>query len=378
MYLRLGQRLGRRLFEEVRDAKSLTPRPTPSRMLAGIIAAFVHGATALFFGVGVFLLLLHHNLGFVIGGVLSIAIGWQLRPRLGKRPSRVVPRERAPALYGLLDRVGEALHVRRVDGIVLTSDFNASISRVGWERRTYVTLGIPLLACLAPQERVAILGHELGHQGNGDPRRGSFVGTALGTLESWAMLLRPQPGNVVYRSHEVSALASMLANGVLAILSRIVRLIAVLLIHLIWRASQRAEYLADELAARVAGSEASVSALRKLGLQSVFREVVQSATLNAPADVGLIEDFRRRVGSYPHAELERELSKEIDRGFRLDVTHPPSAYRIEFLRNRPAPAEVVLSSAESDRIDEELLPYEKDVHDHLVERYRASLYRGNR
>ncbi len=381
VYASLGQRLGKRTFEQVRDAERISPGFTWAKLVAGLIAFVVHGLTVGFLVLGLWMaVVLHRSPGYIVIGIFLLLVAWELRPRLGKPPKRVVGRQKMPATYDLLDRVSKALGARPIDGITVTPDFNAAIVTVGWRRRSYIALGLPLLAILDPQERVAIFGHEIGHRVNHDPRRGAFIGTSLHTLQTWYYLLspqrlrRPRPS---YRG-DTGYLIGVLINAVQGPIAWFIKRVWTLMIHLIWQSNQRAEYLADNLAARVAGSDAAVSALRKLGLQSVFRQVVQSSTLNAPGEGGLVEDFRRQVAAYPHADLERLLSKQIDAGFRLDATHPPNAYRIEFLRAHPAPAELTLSHGGSDRIDEEFRGFERSIQERLVESYRASLYRGNR
>ena len=54
-------------------------------------------------------------------------------------------------------------------------------------------LGVPLLTILDGQEVVALVGHELAHQVNGDATRGLVVGTALETLRRWYYAFTPGP-----------------------------------------------------------------------------------------------------------------------------------------------------------------------------------------
>lgn len=72
----------------------------------------------------------------------------------------------------------------------LTSAFNASYGRSG--RRRELRLGLCLWAILEPQERVALIGHELGRALNGDLRNNVFVRRALLPLAAWRELLRPR------------------------------------------------------------------------------------------------------------------------------------------------------------------------------------------
>ena len=56
--------------------------------------------------------------------------------------------------------------------------------------------------------------------------------------------------------------------------------IASALVHLIWQDCQRAEYLADYLGAKVSGTQASISMLKKMPLGSVFIVTLQRLALD--------------------------------------------------------------------------------------------------
>ena len=86
-------------------------------------------------------------------------------------------------------------------------------------------------------------------------------------------------------------------------LSRLAWLGAYLLSHLLWRDSQRAEYLADYLAATVSGTNAVLSLLEKLHYGTAFALTVQHAALNQDASEGLLERLRQRVAEVPEREL---------------------------------------------------------------------------
>ena len=95
-YLALGQRSGRRMFDEVRGASSLNPRSSVSKVLAAGVACVVHSLTLLFAAGGVFMLARARNPGYVIVGLMLLALAWAVRPRLGKAPRGVVPASTSP------------------------------------------------------------------------------------------------------------------------------------------------------------------------------------------------------------------------------------------------------------------------------------------
>ena len=79
--------------------------------------------------------------------------------------------------------------------IVVDVDWNAAWTLAGWRRRRVLVLGLPMLAALGPQQRVALIAHELGHDRNGDVIRGLFVGSAVNGLRALSWLLHPSHGS---------------------------------------------------------------------------------------------------------------------------------------------------------------------------------------
>jgi heat shock protein HtpX len=136
-----------------------------------------------------------------------------VRPRVPKVHEAIMAREKALALHKLADEVARALDTSPVDGIVISSDFNAGLGQGGRRRRRILHLGLPLVSILNGEERVALLAHELAHSVNGDPNRGFFVGTAISSLAQWHYLLRPnriwqrQPHGTAISSLEGSSFA---------------------------------------------------------------------------------------------------------------------------------------------------------------------------
>src|SRR5207247_2018650 len=139
----------------------------------------------------------------------------------GRVPKGGLARAEAPRLYALVDRIAEALETKRVDAIFINRQFNASWSVVGIRRRSVLRLGLPLLSALTPQERVALIAHELGHGRNGDARRGFVVGSAVNGLEQLYVVLAPGGDVRTGYSHEVRMGPYVqVANALLWIVSR--------------------------------------------------------------------------------------------------------------------------------------------------------------
>ena len=148
------------------------------------------------------------------------------------------------------------------------------------------------------------------------------------------------------------------------------------LARLLWRDMQRAEYLADALGARVAGSQAMVKALEMLMLQSAFALAIQRA---AHGDDGtdVIDRAREAVHDVPDRERERRRRVARLEQARLEGTHPPTGMRIELLEQRPPlPPAITLDTARAKRLGEELRPFSAAAGTAILDAHRGALYSG--
>ena len=327
----------------------------------------VHALTLGFLASGVALLVLGFpNPFLLLAGALLVCLAILIRPRLGKLPDEgVLDRDDAPRLFGLVDEIAAALATPAVDTIVIDHRFNASWSVTGLRRRV-LTLGLPLFGVLAPQERVGLIAHELAHARNGDAARGRFVGSAVGALAELADLITPTGAE--------GGIVETLAAGIAWLASLPLRALLFAEAHLLLRNSQRAEFLADALAARIAGADAVVGLQERLLLASTFYGVVKGA-MRDPGAAGLLAKAARALDDVPERERERRARVARLEGARLDSTHPPTAHRIDLLERRGSrDAAVTLDEAGSRTIDVELDPLLGSVESTLVDEYRALLY----
>jgi Zn-dependent protease with chaperone function len=374
LYDRVGRRLGDQLVGELLAVERLEPRLTLGKLVAYVIAAMVYALTLALVAGGVALAWLAWANVFAIAlAVLMVGVGLLMRPRLGEPPKEgLVSRAEAPELYALVDEVAEELRVPPVDAIVADRDFNASWAVLGLRRRRVLTLGLPLVALLEPQERVALIAHELAHARNGDATRGLFVGSAVNGLAALYWLLSPED-----REDTGDGLgADLIAKAMLWVVSRPVWLLLLLQLHLLTRDLQRAEYLADALAARVAGTEAVVAIQEKLLLEHTVWATLQHAAGPARDEqTDLLEDIGEAVLQVPDRERERRRRVARLEDARLGETHPPSGKRIELLEGRPqAEPAVVLDSEHSAAIDRELATRRTAAGRQLLEEYREAIY----
>lgn len=231
--------------------------------------------------------------------------------------------------------------------IVFDLQFNASWGSDGWRRRRVLRLGIPLLASLDIRETLALLAHELAHERNGDAQRGVLVGSTLISLSEAVDLFRPH--RTPLGAHQW-ALVMLLTNGLLRACSLPFRGLLALQTHLLYRDSQRAEYLADDLSASVAGTDAVIALLDSMLAMRSVELVIRRATLTGErAGREMVGDMRAATSSSdPASRAARRERARVER-HRLDSTHPTTASRISVLQQRPgrAPAVVLEASAES-------------------------------
>ncbi|MFF7949897.1 M48 family metallopeptidase [Streptomyces griseorubiginosus] len=357
---RIAQRYGGRLFDELSGeggGGGGSSRRTVPGLLAFALALAVHGLTLVLAAVGLLGLIRGWGgLGMAFG-LFLLALAWSLRPRLNRLSDddRVLLRADAPELYALVDEVAAALGTRSVDAVVVDVDANASVTQLGLRRRL-LTLGLPLWEVLSPQQRIALLGHELGHFTHGDTRHGMVVGTACRSLGTWLYYVRPMPNpNVLQAITNLACVPlRLLITGVLALLELLTA-----------RASQRGEYLADAAAARAGSTEGAVGLMDRLmvtdSIVTTLHRETNSRRMRGSGRVGrhdgdgLWEALATHLDSVPASEFERQRRVGALRGHSVDATHPPTHLRRRLLLSgAPASAAVTAGGSRTERIAGEL------------------------
>ncbi|MFI9640264.1 M48 family metalloprotease [Micromonospora sp. NPDC051925] len=236
--------------------------------------------------------------------------------------------------------------------IGVDGSFNAYSTSVGLRRRRVLCLGLPLWGALDGAERVALVGHELGHFVNGDVRRLLITQPALTMLGDAAELFRPAPGGSAGGLLEM--IGDALGRAMSWVLSKLLFGGHLLLVWTALRDSQRAEYLADELAARVAGSAGARGLLDVLLSGESVALVVRQASRGGQGPRAWREGTARaRTAAAERMPLVRQLS--IREQVSLFASHPPAGLRHQMLtaRARHEPR-VLLSESRMERIDAEL------------------------
>lgn len=356
--LRTAYDLGISLVEELRVQGVTKPKPTRVRyLLIGIsvlLLAFVAGLAAL----GGWLL---SQGPLALLGVLALVVAVAWRPRLGSRRQAVKDRwvireHQAPHLFALIAKAAEAVNAPVPTTVVISWDWNASAGVYGVGRHRVLELGLPLWTVARPQERVALLGHEMGHFVNGDSHRSVLTQPALITFGRLATFTDFASGLGTGVIAPILWLLIVLPGRALAFLLR--------MIHLYINAlaageQQRAEHYADALAARAGGTSGALG-LADLMTDSVeLRRVVAATAARgqlAPVWRTTVNAARERWNERLH--LRRQLS--LRREASIFASHPPAGLRHQLLSASPwRDPGVQLTEEESQQIDAELTRYER-------------------
>jgi Zn-dependent protease with chaperone function len=370
---RLGRRQGRALFEATLKAADLRPRASITWVLAVAIAGAVLLIHLSIVVVGAFLVVSMPGWLLVLLGIGMVVVGVASRPSVSKTPTEdVIGRADAPALWGLIDRLARELGVRPPDVLVVDGDWNASVTKVGWRQRTVLQVGQLVLAMTPRQARVALVAHELAHLANRDPARIFLIHVAIVTLADWSEML--EPDELAPSEWGLVGLLMFPVNVLLLAASLACVALALGLLGLLFRDSQRAEYYADRLAADVAGSAAMIEMLETLRFGAAYEQAVQNVAItNRQRELtGLLREY---IAATPPNELERMGRAGALEASRLDHTHPPTTYRVRLLAEHPRPEpRVSLDGPTSATIDAELDRLAPAVQRKLVADYVSSLH----
>lgn len=360
---RWSARQAEALFRQVSGTAVERPGWGLARLASYALAMVIHLSSMALLVAGVWLVVAIPTVVTVILAIIALLLAFQLRPRLGSfRALRDVRyRDDAPVLFGVLDQVAAVAGAKPAHGVVADGKWNASYSSVGWRRRRVVTLGLPLWDALSADQKVAVLGHEFAHGVNGDARHGVIVGTSLATLARLYSLLTPDP---LLRARlratrgtyeQIGQLVQLPLRWVIVSVFTAQQLITL-------RASQRAEYYADAVAARIA-SPASVAGALDLIVtgRDTYEMVMQrrAGRKSYPDGRTSYPDFRDELrtalAAVPESELERRRRVRDHALPHVTDTHPPARLRIKMLRSLPpGKASVSPTDAQEDKIRAEL------------------------
>ncbi|MGW1543403.1 M48 family metallopeptidase [Streptomyces sp. NPDC002309] len=212
-----------------------------------------------------------------------------------------------PGLWRTVRELADQVGTRAPTRIVLTADVNAAVAEdarllglVPGPRRLH--LGVPLLQGLTEAQLRAVLAHELGHYSHSDTRLAALTVRGRAQILRTIGHLEERAGKTAdrerARQEKKNAKAAARGRrttkvdaGRAGITYRTMARIYLAYAHLYFRATlagaRRQEYAADATAARIAGRDATASALREIPvLDTAFGFYMRGyATLGAEAEL---------------------------------------------------------------------------------------------
>jgi heat shock protein HtpX len=134
--------------------------------------------------------------------------------------------------------------------------------------------------------------------------------------------------------------------------------------------SQKAEYYADYLGASMGGSEDSEKSLYKLSY-GLFLQYVQQQAVVAPNGKTIIQRLKEMIETIPEKEILRLQKLATRESSRVDSSHPPTTYRIEFVKKfAPKVGLFQLTQEHFHKICEELAQQEEKINIKLIDEYK--------
>jgi Zn-dependent protease with chaperone function len=354
----------RRLFTEV----SATGTQKPRTATAGVAtaAALVHTITFAMIAVGA--ALLADGFGIIAPvrfafGAIAVAVGLYLQPfqpapRSRRKWAQPMTRDIAPILFGLIDDIAGELGAPGVDSVYFNTRYTASLlerPKTGWT----LTLGLGLWSVLSPEERVALIAHEVGHQVNDDRRRTWLARTAADAMGRWSRMLSPRTERPALRI--LARIAGVVGFVAMLPFSLTARGLGSVLSGLAGRQGQAAEYYADELSAAVAGTDAVHGLLEKSMLAAIYdHELTRAVRFRDPLSPW--DELAKFALTIPETERERHRRVGRLRLAAVDATHPPTQLRADVVASAPAaPATVTLDGGRLRAVNSEIEGIEEDA-----------------
>ncbi|WP_157631507.1 M48 family metalloprotease [Catelliglobosispora koreensis] len=366
---RMAFSANRKLFGELAGHTASKPDVNAAFVLLFGISIYVMCALLATLAAGIYLVVTGHIVLQVLGAIL-VGLAIVLRPRLGTmKPFREnfdeITATDTPAMFALIERAVHEMGAPMPHHVFLSDEWNASASVVGLRRRRVLVIGVPLWICLQPQERVALLGHELGHFVNRDVRRGLLTQPACTIFAQLADLVRPE--RIVHADGEGEGFGggSFFAMLGMAIMKPFLWtafylfvLLHIAITAVAARATQRAEYFADAIALRLAGSRAMMFVDLLTNVEQLTT-VVGARSRNGEGFAGWrkgIEETRIRRSETRIRLFQLSMRDDAS----LFSTHPPAGYRYRMATTLPyAEPVIVLTESEAATIDMELSKFEQ-------------------
>ncbi|MFI1185445.1 M48 family metallopeptidase [Streptomyces californicus] len=302
---------------------------------------------------------------FLVSAVLALPIVrgmFMLRtPPQEDVPGVRVDESREPRLWQTVRDVAQQVGTRAPDEIVLTGDVNAAVSEdsrllglVGGTRR--LRIGLPLMTGLSESGLRAVLAHEMGHYSNADTRLAAVSERGrVHVLRTIAHFEERADAKVSKeRARQEKKAASAVAKGRKAkevdttgtgvtyrAMARLYTAYGKFYLRATLSGSRRAEFAADVAAARIAGRDATSSALREIPVIDAAHDFYLNCYATLGVDAGLLPPPGEFLGGFRHLLAARHEELDAMRG-ELPTepaspydSHPPIAERVARIEALP-------------------------------------------
>jgi heat shock protein HtpX len=262
---------------------------------------------------------------FGIGSGLVIL--WNLipRPRRFVKPGPRFDLDSRPRLREIIADVAGRTGQPMPSVVYMLPDVNASVTEkggvFGFRKQRVLAVGLPLFSILTVSQLRAVLAHEFGHFYWGDTRLGPWIGR---TAEAISLTME-----------------GLLQAQFTAWLNLFFFWYAELFQEAVFDLSRKQEFLADQLAARVAGARAKTEAIQLVHTGDDALHAYWSGTvaplLRFGVRVPALEGFSRFVAAQGiSAAIERKVATHLqeDRTGEYD-THPSLPERVAAIAHMP-------------------------------------------
>jgi hypothetical protein len=261
-------------------------------------------------------------------GALAVGLLRALWVKFPEPTGRPLDLARCPALRSLIDDLRHRTRGPIIHKVLFTTEFNASIAqmpRLGpfGAYRNILLIGFPLLLALSPGQFAAVLAHEYGHLASAD---GRFAGWIYRARQTWS--------RVALHIRQKQRWGSFLVR-------RFINWYAPYFNAYSFVLARSNEYAADRWSAEIAGARNTADALVTIAvaahsLDHDFWPALRRRANTAPLpDLAPCDAMPGFLASRDPAEIERGLTRTLDRKTGLADTHPSLADRLRALGEPP-------------------------------------------
>ncbi|OCC09410.1 M48 family metallopeptidase [Streptomyces sp. PTY087I2] len=303
---------------------------------------------------------------FIVSAVLAVPIVRGMF-MLRTPPDEGVPGVRVddsqePRLWQTVRDIAQQVGTRAPDEILLTGDVNATVGEdsrflglAGGTRRLHI--GLPLMTGLSETQLRAVLAHEMGHYGNADTRLSAISERGRVHVLRTIAHFEERAGAKVSkeRARQEKKAAAAVARGRKAkevdttgtgityrAMARLYTAYGKFYLRATLSGSRRAEFAADIAAARIAGRDATASALREIPVIDAAHDFYLNCYATLGADAGLLPPPGEFLGGFRHLLAARHEELDAMRAGPLPAepvspydSHPPIAERVARIEALP-------------------------------------------